>query len=328
MSTFLSPGSDPAHYLKAITSGPNTKIKIVKTRQHSPSKVPIGDVIHGTPTNPIEIGKIISTVEGRSTSDVVNIYKTHEDKIIIETKTSFYEVLDISAPPHRQLSLKYLKDGILDFNDKIPDGFFDGGRKMKLKVDSITKKITPVSDREIILIDARQDQALIEKIDRAKKLIASIAPAGKKAQILMLSMFTSNELGGSQISTNNNETDISTLTDIDIKPFLRKDNTPSYLPLGYLNHGVCRHRALLFKKLADECNIPSRLLRGNYNSTTRGWHIWNVVKIEDSYYVVDVMHNPGELYEENSDKAKKYMRDKNGIVSPGFGGHSVPLKNI
>lgn len=327
MGTILNPGSDSADYIRAMTSGENSKITLEKKGLKSDSKIAVGKIISGTLKEPVQVGKHIDTLEGNSTSRIESIYETLEDKIMIETKTSLYEVLDVSAPQHREISLKYLKSGILDFHEKIPDSFIDGGRNMRLSIDPVTKVITPISHREILLVDAKQDQALSEKIHRAQKLLQGLGGANMQTKVLVLSMFTSNELGGSQISYSNTETDISDLTDQDLKPFMKNDGSPSYVPLGYLNHGVCRHRALLFKKLADECHIPSRLVRGNYNSATRGWHIWNVVKIDDTYYVVDVMHNPGELYEESSQKAQKYMRKKNGIVLPGFGGHSIPWPN-
>ncbi len=34
------------------------------------------------------------------------------------------------------------------------------------------------------------------------------------------------------------------------------------LPIGALSVGLARHRALLFKTLADACELPCRLLRG------------------------------------------------------------------
>ena len=35
-----------------------------------------------------------------------------------------------------------------------------------------------------------------------------------------------------------------------------------------VQHGVCRHRAVLFKYLCDRFDLPCRLLRGNYHHAT------------------------------------------------------------
>ncbi len=39
------------------------------------------------------------------------------------------------------------------------------------------------------------------------------------------------------------------------------------VPIGELKVGLARHRALLFKFLADSSNLKSRILRGSYT----GW---------------------------------------------------------
>ncbi|KAK9669000.1 hypothetical protein RND81_13G102000 [Saponaria officinalis] len=54
---------------------------------------------------------------------------------------------------------------------------------------------------------------------------------------------------------------------------LRRDNFPVeegdqdfykciVLPIGSLSSGLCRHRALLFKKLADSVGLPCRIAQG------------------------------------------------------------------
>ena len=42
----------------------------------------------------------------------------------------------------------------------------------------------------------------------------------------------------------------------------------SQVPIGALKVGLARHRALLFKFLADSSNLKCRVLRGSYT----GWH--------------------------------------------------------
>ena len=58
--------------------------------------------------------------------------------------------------------------------------------------------------------------------------------------------------------------------------------------------GVCRHRSLLFKILADEAGLRVALVRGNYASTgpPGAPHVWNEVVLDDGRRVlVDVMQN-------------------------------------
>lgn len=57
--------------------------------------------------------------------------------------------------------------------------------------------------------------------------------------------------------------------------------------------GVCRHRSLLFKVLAEHCGIPCALVRGNYMlpGVEAGGHAWNEVVLENGdRFVVDVMN--------------------------------------
>lgn len=76
-----------------------------------------------------------------------------------------------------------------------------------------------------------------------------------------------------------------------VKSALRKN----LVPIGCVTHGVCRHRSLLFKYLCDENDIPCRLVRGNFQD---GGHAWNILFLGNQFYLVDIMHEPTELYTE------------------------------
>jgi hypothetical protein len=56
--------------------------------------------------------------------------------------------------------------------------------------------------------------------------------------------------------------------------------------------GVCRHRSLLFKILADNADVPSALVRGHYESPYGvGPHAWNeITNDQGQVMIVDVMH--------------------------------------
>jgi len=51
--------------------------------------------------------------------------------------------------------------------------------------------------------------------------------------------------------------------------------------------GVCRHRALLTKVLADEIKLNCRMLQGYYNA---GGHSWNEIVIKGDTFLFDAMH--------------------------------------
>ncbi|KAG9148443.1 hypothetical protein Leryth_016918 [Lithospermum erythrorhizon] len=67
------------------------------------------------------------------------------------------------------------------------------------------------------------------------------------------------------------------------------------LPLGSLKVGLARHRALLFKVLADSVGIPCRLVKGQQYTGSDDVAV-NFVKIDDGReYIVDLMADPGTL---------------------------------
>ncbi|KAG2411160.1 serine/threonine-protein kinase [Vigna angularis] len=67
------------------------------------------------------------------------------------------------------------------------------------------------------------------------------------------------------------------------------------LPLGSLTIGLARHRALLFKVLADSLGIPCRLVKGLQYMGSDDVAM-NFVKIDDGReYIVDLMAAPGAL---------------------------------
>ena len=51
--------------------------------------------------------------------------------------------------------------------------------------------------------------------------------------------------------------------------------------------GMCRHRALLTKILADEMKIKCRMVHGYYNG---GGHAWNEIITKTDTYLFDAMH--------------------------------------
>lgn len=66
--------------------------------------------------------------------------------------------------------------------------------------------------------------------------------------------------------------------------------------------GTYFHRALLFKVLADQCGIPSALIRGQYQRA------YNVAYLP-SPHVVDIMHVPGAVYEIGSPDGLAHATD-------------------
>ena len=83
---------------------------------------------------------------------------------------------------------------------------------------------------------------------------------------------------------------------------LKKKCESKVLPIGDIIHGVCRHRAILFKYLADRCNIESRLVRSQYrcvhnNDAIAGAHVFNIVKVQNGVtLIMDIFTDTGRKY--------------------------------
>ncbi len=158
---------------------------------------------------------------------------------------------------------------------RIPDGYLDGGRHMV-----IDAKHRATSQREILQVDRRrdvemardlafahsrelQDLPILERIQRIAALIdVEATPPGGPACI---------EGTADQLE--------------------REFRNQSILIGDWIDQGragVCRHRSLLFKILADEAGLNAALVRGNY--AERGSpaipHAWNEVFLGDGRRVL------------------------------------------
>lgn len=80
------------------------------------------------------------------------------------------------------------------------------------------------------------------------------------------------------------------------------------LPIGALQRGAARHRSLLFKALADRIALPVGLHMGKCVHGAHAHHAWNTLNYKGKTVIVDLLHSPGELYEDESREALQYKR--------------------
>jgi hypothetical protein len=90
------------------------------------------------------------------------------------------------------------------------------------------------------------------------------------------SICDSNE-GSKQVTTPSGHFDFSGLCHKSIHIIKERRNS-GVVPIGALQFGVCRHRAVLMKYLCDRADppIPCELVRGHLDYTP---HAWNVVHV-------------------------------------------------
>ncbi|CAA3029227.1 serine threonine- kinase CTR1 [Olea europaea subsp. europaea] len=199
--------------------------------------------------------------------------------------------------------------GCLSYTDKISDGFYNilgmdpymwlmcndlyEGRRMPHLLALRTLEPNDTS-MEVVLVDRGGDSQLRELQDKAQELYFSaestlvlVEKLGKLVAVFMGGSFPM-EQGDLHVGWK--------LVSQRLKDFQKC----IVLPIGSLSMGLCRHRAILFKKLADYVGLPCRIARGckycvsDHRSSC-------LVKIEDDQklpreFVVDLVGEPGNVH--------------------------------
>jgi hypothetical protein len=189
------------------------------------------------------------------------------------------------VPPVARAAMNaYYKQHFVGPGVLVPDGYVDGGRMMDFDAEGRAK-----SGREILLVDRSNDFELRKHLDFARSPeLQSLGPL-ERAQRLAerVDQLTTPPGGVRWVGPA-----VEQLT----REFANKPlRIGDVVDLGQA--GVCRHRSLLFKILADEAGLKSALVRGNYiaDGPRGGGHAWNEIYLDDGRrLLVDVMHNGGK----------------------------------
>lgn len=190
-----------------------------------------------------------------------------------EVPAAAREVVDIFNKQH------YVGPGT-----KIPDGYLDGGRRMALDAAGHAS-----SGREILWVDRARDAELAADLSFARSAQLRALPPLERAQRIAARIDAETTPPGGLKWVG--ETTEQMEKDVKNRPVLIGDW------VDQCQAGVCRHRSLLFKILADEAGLRTALVRGNFSKGgPSGFpHAWNEVFLDDGRRVlVDVMHNGGQ----------------------------------
>ena len=213
--------------------------------------------------------------------------------------------LEASRPPPpparvaaaaREVTEAYLRTHFLPPEVSVPDGFLDGGRGTVLTPDGLA-----TSRREILIVDRGRDRWLARHLRHARDpQLAALAPL-ERAQALARyvdRVLTPPPADGPK--------DVEEMVELFTARFANHS-----VALGTVaGAGVCRHRALLFKILADEAKLPVALVRGNHGEPSNsGGHTWNELHLPGQRLIVDIMNPSPEFHfpTTNSPQAAKYL---------------------
>ncbi|GAV68942.1 Pkinase_Tyr domain-containing protein/EDR1 domain-containing protein [Cephalotus follicularis] len=229
---------------------------------------------------------------------------------------------DPENTPAEVVAYRYWNYNSLSYDDKILDGFYDlygilnepTSERMPSLVDL---QGTPMSDGvswEAVMVNRAADSNLLKlehkALEMAMKSRSESLVFGGTDFVQKLAVLVANYMGGPVGDPDN---------------MLRAWRSFSYslkatlgcmvLPLGSLTIGLARHRALLFKALADSVGIPCRLVKGQQYTGSDDVAM-NFVKVDDEReYIVDLMAAPGTLIP--SDAAGSHIEYDDTFLSAG-----------
>lgn len=202
------------------------------------------------------------------------------------------------APGAREAVYAYWQKHYVGPEMRIPDGYVDGGRGMKLDDEGNVGTL-----REVIVVDRTRDQALRRHLEFARSELVKALPPVERARELV--RYINREIAP-------DEDPVRALLSSDI--YIAEHRNSEVL-IGRVDYGVCRHRSLLFKMMADESGLEVALVRGNYRSAASfGGHAWNELKLPDGRTVIVDTTNPApDLYFPPTNKrgAERYLTVRN-----------------
>ncbi|XP_022767168.1 serine/threonine-protein kinase CTR1-like isoform X2 [Durio zibethinus] len=181
-------------------------------------------------------------------------------------------ILTTSSSSAETVSHRFWVNGCLSYFDKVPDGFYlihgvnpyvwavctdlhEHGRIPS--IDSL-RSVDPTVDSplEVILVDRRSDPSLKELQNRVHNISCNCITTEEVVD--QVAKLVCSRMGGSSTTREDDFVSFWRECSDDLKDCLGS----VVVPIGSLSVGLCRHRALLFKVLADTIDLPCRIAKG------------------------------------------------------------------
>ncbi|KAG9451981.1 hypothetical protein H6P81_004885 [Aristolochia fimbriata] len=195
------------------------------------------------------------------------------------------------------MSRRYWDYNVLDYDEKVADGFYD---IFGLSTDGTTQGKMPslaeiqgnLGDLgfEIVVVNRAIDPALEEMLQVAHCISLDCPVTQVSILVQRIADLVTEHMGGPVRDAN----DVLARW-MERSTDLRTSLHTSVLPIGCLNVGLSRHRALLFKVLADHIGLPCRLVKGSHYTGIDDDAV-NIIKSDNEReFLVDLMAAPGTL---------------------------------
>lgn len=215
------------------------------------------------------------------------------------TPSSDYRALATSTTNNNEtLSAMYHVHGVLEYEDRIDDNFCDvWGEFPEVCNPGSFPSLKPLKrlrledddPREVVLFTSTRDSIFPLLEEAAHRAMLRLMPQGKIACIQGLAQIVAAQLGGAVSA----ERLLYKKWQKSSQRAKQRFKSVVY-PIGKLRVGLSRHRAFLFKALADRMHISCRLVRG---PPYRPSHVQAVslVRFADLELIVDLICQPGRL---------------------------------
>lgn len=230
-----------------------------------------------------------------------------------------------------RLSNHFFKHNRIESGQSLDDGFKDAG-----------PGVDPSLASNCVTLDRRRDGALERFVERCRKKLRKAKDEATQAMVVAL--LVSDTCGRSGTHASDlvrkhtriiNDSTRNKSGEVLLGEFLGDHVTGAerrgkHPPTGA---ALAPHRAMLFKAVMDwlgllDCSLERRpAAAGEHLSSVLHAATWNVVHIGQSMYIVDVLFDPGALYEENSAKAAGYhqlLKDAENVDSTQKGSPPKP----
>ncbi|XP_021764810.1 serine/threonine-protein kinase CTR1-like [Chenopodium quinoa] len=215
-----------------------------------------------------------------------------------------------SSESAESISHRFWVNGCLSYSDQIPDGFYlihgmdpyvwtvcaDLQENGRIPSIESLKSVTSVNESslEVVLIDRRSDSTLKELLNRALDIYCNCMASDEVVD--QMAKLVCSRMGG---AASTREEELFPIWE-EFSNGLKDCLGSVVLPVGSLSIGLCKHRALLFKVLADSIDLPCRIAKGckycNRNDATSCLVRFGL----DREYLVDLVGKPGCLCEPDS----------------------------
>ncbi|KAK1426028.1 hypothetical protein QVD17_14695 [Tagetes erecta] len=217
------------------------------------------------------------------------------------------ETVRLSVCSAEGLSRRFWASGCLSYFDKIQDGFYfiqgmdpyvwtvcSNPQEVGPSLESI-KSVTSgiASALGVIVIDTVTDANL--RALQNQILISSNSDTTTDV-VNRIAGLVCSQMGGAALDGENELVPLWEKSSDELKKHLGSVT----LPIGSLSVGLCRHRALLFKALADTIELPCRVAKGCKYCKRDDASSCLVRFGDDKELLVDLIGEPGCLYEPDS----------------------------